>query len=115
MVNSISLNFFNENLFLDILAFLIHTICTILTKINLKGMSISTSCLYFTVFAGVKAGGLGKRENGRVQDTKIKRMWFLVKGTNSSVEELEACAADYNTGQAVGSNHRGINKVLWMH
>lgn len=46
---------------------------------------------------------------------KIKRMWSLFQGASSSVEELEECTADYNTSQAVRSNHGGMYKVLWTH
>lgn len=66
--------------------------------------------VYITVFTVLEAGG--RRGNGRVWDTKIKKMW---SHSRNLVEEPETSAADYHIAQTMRGNHRGINKLSWMH
>lgn len=94
LVTSVSLDFFQLKPLLDNLAFLIHTFCTVVIKIDLKDISLCTLCLHFKVFTGLKGGDMGRRGNGRAWDTKIKKMWSLTQGANGPAGELEACTAD---------------------
>ena len=62
---------------MDIPAFLTCTIYTVVISFDIKDISVSTLCLYFNVFTGLKGWALGRKGNEKAWNTKIKKTWFF--------------------------------------